>query len=122
VAAIRTRRLRSALRFRRLQLLSFTLDVRKYHLMNVIRHRFVFRPLTRQFSAVAFLFCLSSVPGIGFLSSGYGRVLPWASTVFLVLLALHGAVFIVTVLLLMFEKPVTIHRAFLDPNYRDHEL
>jgi uncharacterized membrane protein len=90
--------------------------------MNVIRHRFVFRPLTRQFSVVAFLFCLSSVPAIGFLSSGYARVLPWVSIVFLVLLALHGAVFVVTVLQLMLEKPVTIYRDCLDPNYRDHEL
>ena len=90
--------------------------------MRVIRRQIVFRPLTRQFCLVTCLFYFASVPGIEFLCSGYGRVLPWASIVFLVLLALHATILAVTICVAICERPVALRRDFVDPNYREHEL
>jgi hypothetical protein len=90
--------------------------------MRVTQKRYVMRPLTRRWALVAFFFCFASFPGIGFLSSGYGQVLPWASLVFLILVTLHAGIIALTVLLLICEKPITIYRQFRDPNYCEHEL
>jgi hypothetical protein len=90
--------------------------------MHVIRRQIVFRPLTRRFFIVSCLFALASFPGAEFLCSGSARVLPWASAVFVAVLTLHAVVIIATILLSIFERPVTIRRDIPDPNYREHEL
>jgi hypothetical protein len=82
----------------------------------------VCRPRARACCIIAVALCLATLPAVQFLVSGNAKVLPWgAAFCWLIVLAHTG--FVAAALWYGFrEKPQTIKRRLLDPNYSEAEV
>ena len=82
----------------------------------------VSKPRARACSIIAIALCLALLPAVQFLVSGNAKVLPWgAAFCWLIVLAHIG--FVTAALWYgLREKPQTIKRRLVDPNYSEAEV
>ncbi len=76
----------------------------------------------RRYGLLSLAFCFGSFPAMDLLRSGFASLLPWAAILCWLILLAHVLTIVLAIWHGLAEKPRTLTRRFLDPNYDQREL